>query len=255
MECQLRSALPWALQGSRCLPPSCPQHPGSRVKLGEGERAGARRPQGGREAAGACAWPAHGVGPHQRSGRSQEPAGEEGSGPSEVPLEKEQLPQSQMLLLSLQGPVPTPALIPSSLGLLGMRSMRHRGRAPSFPFQLRDTLPRRDSPFLPGRLGRAHRGMMLAPGNPRRVTSAQSEVDPRCGAKVSSPSRPQEVPPGPRSPGSQGLKCWGGMENSLDCRAWSQSGYVRSELAAPRRLPEGPWGCRINTVQPPVPLA
>lgn len=30
----------------------------------------------------------------------------------------------------------------------------------------------------------------VIPGNPLEVTSAQSEVSPRCGAKVSSPSRP-----------------------------------------------------------------
>lgn len=99
--------------------------------------------------------------------------------------------------------------------------------------------------------------MMSSPGNPPEVTSAPSEVNPRCGAKVSSPLRPQEASPSPRSPGSQGLtRCPGqrgrgageGMEHSLACRAWGQSGYVRPGRAAPWSLPEGPRGCEINKV-------
>lgn len=90
--------------------------------------------------------------------------------------------------------------------------------------------------------------MMSSPGNSLEVTSTQSEVNPRCGTKVSSPSRPQEASPSPRSPGSQGLKCRPRQrgrsageetENSPACRAWGQSGYVRPGLAAPRHLPEG----------------
>lgn len=52
-------------------------------------------------------------------------------------------------------------------------------------------------------------GMMSSPGNPLEVTSAQSEVTPRCGTKVSSPLRPQEA----KLPGAaqtKGLKSWEG---------------------------------------------
>lgn len=39
-------------------------------------------------------------------------------------------------------------------------------------------------------------GMMSPPGNSLEVTSVQSEVQPRCGAKVSSPPRLWEASPG-----------------------------------------------------------
>lgn len=87
---------------------------------------------------------------------------------------------------------------------------------------------------------------MSFPGNPLEVTSVQSEVNARCGIRLSSPLRLQEASPSPRSPGSsvppktKRLKCWGGMENALACRAWDQPGYVRPELATLRWLPEEP---------------
>lgn len=87
--------------------------------------------------------------------------------------------------------------------------------------------------------------MMSSPGNPLEVTSAQCELNRGCGAKVSSPSRPQEASP---SPGAQAPWCCpdkradvlGGVGKALTCSAQGQAGYVRLVLAAPRRLPEGP---------------
>lgn len=89
--------------------------------------------------------------------------------------------------------------------------------------------------------------MMSSPGTPLEVTSVQGEVNPRCGTKVSSPSRPQGASPSPRSPGSlvppgiKRLRCSGEVESlPTGLRSSGQSGYVRLELAAPRCLPEGP---------------
>ena len=59
--------------------------------------------------------------------------------------------------------------------------------------------------------------MMSPPGNPPEVTSVQSEVQPRCGAKVSSPPRLWEASPGDCSaaPGQTGQRTGEGLGNSL----------------------------------------
>lgn len=98
----------------------------------------------------------------------------------------------------------------------------------------------------------------VIPGNPLEVTSAQSEVSLRCGAKVNSPSRPQEASPSSRGPEllgedqTKGLRCWEGRK-STDLQSQGPVWLCKARAGCSQEPFRKAPGYGINTVQLPVP--